>query len=83
MSQHEEILESALVEALSEVDLDQVALDMAVEPISDAHGDAVSVDEVTTLAAAGFLTSNRGVVVRLSDGTELIVKVSVNRGPSA
>lgn len=81
MTQHEEILERAIIEALSDIDLEAVAEVAGVAAITDSDGDAVSVNEMATLEAAGFMTTNRGVLVRLNDGAELTVTINVYRGP--
>lgn len=49
---HEELLESAMIEALSNIDLAATAEDADVAPLTDSTGDMVSVNEVVTLEAA-------------------------------
>lgn len=78
---HEELLERAMLEALPDLDLQDVAGSWGDAAPADRSGAAVSIEEVNTLEAGGFLTTDRGVSIRLSDGSEFVVKVTAYRPP--
>jgi len=70
MLSYEELLERALLVAVEELDLEEAAASMAEEPLTDDDKVEVEVREVQTLADAGFMTTDCGVVIRLTDGRE-------------
>ncbi|MEU8333454.1 hypothetical protein [Micromonospora sp. NPDC048839] len=75
MLTHEEILERALRAAIEEFDLKDVAEEAGAEPLTDDDGAATEVVEVLTLADAGFMTTDNGVSVRLSDGRQFTIEI--------
>lgn len=81
MITHEDVIEKALLQAMQEVDLELVAGEHGERPLTDTAGEVVEIDDVVTLDRAGFMTSNRGVVLRLSDGSEFTVEVKAYRTP--
>lgn len=70
MLSYEEILERALLVAAEELALEEAAESIGDEPLTDKDGEPVAVREVQTLADAGFMTRDNGVVIRLTDGRE-------------
>jgi hypothetical protein len=78
---HEELLAEALKTALADVSLEDLTEDLDEEPLVDADGDHVEIETVDTLADAGFMTSDKGVVVRLTDGSEFTVSITAYRPP--
>jgi hypothetical protein len=65
------MVESALVTALAEGEFTQILRHSA---------GAVSVRQVRTFGADSVLTTNRGVTVALSDGTEFQLTIVKSRG---
>ncbi|RQX13425.1 hypothetical protein DDE19_26155 [Micromonospora ureilytica] len=72
---HEEILERALRAAVEEINLEDVAEEAGAEPLTDEDGASTEVVEVLTLADAGFMTTDKGVSVRLSDGRQFTIEI--------
>lgn len=77
----EELLEQGLIEAIREMDLEHMAEEAGTEPLTDRDGETVDVDDVDALAARGFLTNDKGVWVRLSDGSEYQISIVAYRAP--
>ncbi|MGW3610623.1 hypothetical protein ACWD6N_12145 [Micromonospora sp. NPDC005163] len=75
MLSHEEILVRALQAAIEEIDLENVAEEAGAEPLADEDGAPTEVVEVLTLADAGFMTTDSGVSVRLSDGRQFTIEI--------
>lgn len=73
---YEEILERALRVAAEELALEEAAETIGDEPLTDEDGEPVEVREVQTLADAGFMTRDNGVVIRLTDGREYTVTLN-------
>ncbi|MEV0430383.1 hypothetical protein ACL02O_34110 [Micromonospora sp. MS34] len=71
MLSYEEILERALLVAAETLELEEAAETIGDEPLRDERdGEPVEIREVQTLADAGFMTTDNGVVIRLTDGRE-------------
>jgi hypothetical protein len=70
MMSYEEILERALLVACEALDLEMAAETVGEPPLTDDDKVEVEVREVQTLADAGFMTTDCGVVIRLTDGHE-------------
>ncbi|WDZ83986.1 hypothetical protein [Micromonospora cathayae] len=70
MLSYEEILERALLVAAEELALEEAAETAGDQPLTDEDGEPVEVREVQTLADAGFMGQDNGVVIRLTDGRE-------------
>ncbi|MFU8849471.1 hypothetical protein ACNAW0_00530 [Micromonospora sp. SL1-18] len=71
MLSYEEILERALRVAAEELALEEAAETIGDEPLRDERdGEPVEVREVQTLADAGFMGAENGIVLRLTDGRE-------------
>ncbi|WP_262285887.1 hypothetical protein [Micromonospora sp. MA102] len=75
MLSYEEILERALLAAAEEIDLEMVAEEAGEEPLTDKDGAPVEIDETLSLEAGGFMTTDRGIVLRLSDGSQFTVEI--------
>ncbi|MEU0151490.1 hypothetical protein [Micromonospora fulviviridis] len=75
MLSYEGILERALLAAAEEIDLEMVAEEAGEEPLTDKDGAAVEIDETLSLEAGGFMTTDRGIVLRLSDGSQFTVEI--------
>ncbi|WP_349876226.1 hypothetical protein ABIH81_18970 [Micromonospora sp. HUAS YX12] len=75
MLSYEEILERALLAVAEEIDLKTVAEEAGEEPLTEDDGAAVEIDEVLSLEAGGFMTTDRGIVLRLSDGSQFTVEI--------
>lgn len=78
---HEELLERAMCDVLTDVDLRDAAEKIGVAPLADESDVPLVVNDVVSLDAAGFMTGNCGVCLRLSDGSEFTVKITRYRGP--
>ncbi|SCG15552.1 hypothetical protein GA0070610_1786 [Micromonospora echinofusca] len=76
MLSYEEILERALRVAVEDLDLETAAESIGDEPLVDNDDEPVEVREVQTLAGAGFMTRDNGVVLRLTDGREYTVTLN-------
>ncbi|MFG1660740.1 hypothetical protein ACGFIY_29805 [Micromonospora chersina] len=70
MLSYEEILERAMLVAAEELALEEAAETLGEQPLAEEDGEPVEVREVQTLADAGFMTTDNGVVIRLTDGRE-------------
>lgn len=83
MPTHQDVIEQALLSAMQEADLELAAGEIGghLAVLHDAEGAPVEIDEVLTLSSAGFMTSNSGVVLRLSDGSEFTVEIKAYRAP--
>ena len=83
MAAHEDVIEQALLQAMQEVDLEEVAAEIGghLEVLRDSDGEPVEIAEVRKLHEAGFMTSNSGVVIRLTDGSEFTVSITAYRAP--
>ncbi|MCY9555739.1 hypothetical protein AB0N38_30215 [Micromonospora aurantiaca] len=75
MLSYEEILERALLAAAAEIDLEMVAEEAGEEPLTEEDGAPVEINETLTLEAGGFMTTDRGIVLRLSDGSQFTVEI--------
>ncbi|MBM0230303.1 hypothetical protein [Micromonospora sp. ATA51] len=75
MLSYEEILERALRAAAEEIDLEIVAEEAGEEPLTEEDGSPVEINEVVTLADGGFMTTDKGIVLRLSDGSQFTVEI--------
>ncbi|MBC9005796.1 hypothetical protein [Micromonospora aurantiaca (nom. illeg.)] len=75
MLSYEEILERALLAVAEEIDLEMVAEEAGEEPLTEDDGAAVEINEVLSLEAGGFMTTDRGIVLRLSDGSQFTVEI--------
>jgi hypothetical protein len=81
---HEEMLQAVLLHLLTAeagdlADLCEVA---GVRAVSDADGQPVHINTARTYQDAGILTLDRGVWIKLSDGSEFGFTISVGRRPS-
>ncbi|MFU8873259.1 hypothetical protein [Micromonospora sp. SL4-19] len=77
MLSYEEILERALLAAAEELAPEEAAETIGDEPLRDERdSEPVEVREVQTLADAGFMTRDNGIVIRLTDGREYTVTLN-------
>ena len=79
MLSYEEILERALLVALEGLDLEMAAESAGEEPLADSDGEPTEVREVQTLSDAGFMRTDNGVVIRLTDGREFTLSLKQYR----
>ncbi|MCW3838517.1 hypothetical protein ONA70_00170 [Micromonospora yasonensis] len=79
MLSYEEILERALMVALEGLDLEMAAESAGDEPLTDDDNEPVEMREIQTLADAGFMTRDNGVVIRLTDGREYTLTLNQYR----
>ncbi|NES14540.1 MULTISPECIES: hypothetical protein [Micromonospora] len=79
MLSYEEILERALMVAMEGLDLEMAAESAGDEPLTDDDNEPVEVREIQTLADAGFMTRDNGVVIRLTDGREYTLTLNQYR----
>ncbi|SCL43440.1 hypothetical protein [Micromonospora aurantiaca (nom. illeg.)] len=79
MLSYEEILERALMVAVEGLDLEMAAESAGDEPLTDDDNEPVEVREIQTLADAGFMTRDNGVVIRLTDGREYTLTLNQYR----
>lgn len=79
MLSYEETLERALMVAVEGLDLEMAAESAGDEPLTDDDNEPVEVREIQTLADAGFMTRDNGVVIRLTDGREYTLTLNQYR----
>ncbi|MFD0787255.1 hypothetical protein ACFQZ8_25420 [Micromonospora azadirachtae] len=79
MLSYEEILERALMVAMEGLDLEMAAESAGDEPLTDDDNEPVEVREIQTLADAGFMTRDNGVVIRLTDGRQYTLTLNQYR----
>ncbi|NLU77806.1 hypothetical protein HCA58_05220 [Micromonospora sp. HNM0581] len=79
MLTYEEILERALLIAAENLALEEAAETAGDQPLTDDDNEPVEVREVQTLADAGFMTRNNGIVIRLTDGREYTLTLNQYR----
>jgi hypothetical protein len=82
---HEDTLQAALVAAFTGdyADLTDLCEDAGLPALRDADGHEVTVSAAHTYRDAGVLTTNRGVVLDLSDGSQFQLTVVISRSPHA
>lgn len=76
---HEDLLERLLRHLLSGDDLDELCEEAGLPVLMDSTGVPVYVREVVAYGDAGVMTLNRGVVIRLSDGSEFQLSIVASR----
>ncbi|WP_028188846.1 hypothetical protein [Salinispora pacifica] len=80
---HEGLLERLLRHLLSGNDLDELCEEAALPVLMEHTGGPLYVREVVTYGDAGVMTLNRGVVIRLSDGSEFQLSIVTSRRPGS
>jgi len=75
----DETLEAILLSHLQDADLEVLADEAGVPVPHDANGDPLFLAGVTSHEVAGYGGNDRGVVLRLSDGSEFHLRIFRNR----
>lgn len=78
---HEEMLQRLLQQLLSSDDLDELCADAGLPVFIDRDGQPVYVREAALYDDAAVMTLNRGLVIRLSDGSEFQLTIVTSRHP--
>ncbi|MGI5151403.1 hypothetical protein ACQEVC_34405 [Plantactinospora sp. CA-294935] len=81
MITHLDVIEKALKQAMDEANLEMVAGEHGERPLHASDGEVIEIEEIQTLELGGFMTRNRGVALRLSDGSEFTVEIKAYRAP--
>src|SRR5262249_12523553 len=79
---HEEFLQAIVLHVFNADALDQVCDDAGIPALLDAAGQPMTITDARTYRDAGVLTRDRGVLVKLSDGGQFGLTVTVSRRPS-
>jgi hypothetical protein len=80
---HEDLLERLLRHLLSGDDLDEICEEAGLPVLMNSTGEPVYVREVVAYGDAGVMTLDRGVVIRLSDGSEFQLGIVASRRPDS
>jgi hypothetical protein len=79
--EQDEAIEQALLTALAETDFDDLAYAAGTGPWLGADDQPLTIERVATLADGGYLTTDHGVAVELSDGSVWTVRIGCHRPP--
>ncbi len=77
----EELLEAVLTSTLRNIELDEVCTEIGLPVLTLHSGEPVDIAEVHTFGEVGMLTLDRGVYLRLSDGSVFVLTIGVYRRP--
>ncbi|QOC89708.1 hypothetical protein [Micromonospora craniellae] len=80
---HEDLLERLLRHLLSGGNLDELCEEAGLPVLLESTGRPVNVREVVADGDAGVLALNRGVVFRLSGGSEVQLSIVTSRRPDS
>ena len=78
---HEEILQAATRHLLTGGDLEGLCAELGLPTLVEADGEPVTVAAAHIYRDAEVLTTDRGVLVELSDGSAFGLSISVSRRP--
>lgn len=78
---HEDVLQDVVRHLLTTEDLDQLCDDADIPTLVDPDGQPVTITAAHTYHDAGVLTLDHGVLLELSDGSQLGLTVRASRRP--
>ncbi|MEH1014588.1 hypothetical protein V6U90_15940 [Micromonospora sp. CPCC 206060] len=79
MLSFDEILERALLLVAEDLDLETAAVTADDRPLIGEDGEPIEVSEVQTLADAGVMCSNNGLLIRCTNGAEYTLTLNRRR----